>query len=408
MKNIFPGYSKKTEKEIKQLWEKGIIMFDANVLLNLYRYSNETRGTIIDLINKFKDKIFLPHQSALEYNRNRYEVIADQEKAYKEFIDKIEQIQKDLQSTSKPPFLSEKVHNDLNSIFKEVNSEVEKSIEKYCGYLKHDPIYDELSELFYERISEPYDEEKLNSLYEEGKKRYETKIPPGYEDEKSKEGNKKYGDYILWSQVIDKAKETKSPVIFITDERKKDWWWKIKDGRNMGPRQELVEEMSLKAQVEFHMYSSERFLSFGQSFLEEQVNQEALEEIKAMKLAEIEQSRRIQRITERVILRRLRSQEQLDFLKDRRNELKNNIFQIDTHQKSLMRESVDNSDIPEYIHNLSIQKAELESELNEINESLERFEINIADDNRIIHRIPTTEYIKRIIEENENKDDENN
>ena len=152
MKNIFPGFNKKTEDDIKNLWENGVIMFDANVLLNLYRYSNETRKTIINLISKFKDKIWLPHQSALEYNRNRYEVIADQEKAYKEFTDKITQIQKDLQSTSKPPFLSEKVHKDLNKVFEKVSAEVAESNDKYCGYLKSDPIYNELSELFNEKI----------------------------------------------------------------------------------------------------------------------------------------------------------------------------------------------------------------------------------------------------------------
>lgn len=408
MKNIFPGYSKKSEAEIKQIWEDGTIMFDANVLLNLYRYSNETRKTIIDLISKFKKKIWLPHQAALEYNRNRYEVIADQEKAYKEFTDKITQIQKDLQSTSKPPFLSEIVHKDLNNVFEKVNSEVEESIDKYCGYLKTDPIYEELSNLFENRISEAYDEKKLEVLYEEGKKRFEKKIPPGYEDEKNKDGNRKYGDFILWSQVIDKAKETKSSIIFITDERKKDWWWKIKDGRNMGPRQELTEEINLKANVDFHMYSSERFLSYGQNFLEEQVNQEALKEIKAMKFAELEQSRMLKRRTEREIRRRQREKERLEFLKQRKRELNENIFRIDAHQNSLMRDGIDNNEIQEYIHSLSIQKAEVENELNEVNERLESLSNERFDNNHLRHRIQPSEYFKKIIKDRENDDSEEN
>lgn len=408
MKNIFPGYSKKTEVEIKEIWENGTIMFDANVLLNLYRYSNETRKTIIDLITKFKGKIWLPHQSALEYNRNRYEVIADQEKAYKEFTDKITQIQKDLQSTSKPPFLSEKVHRDLNKVFEKVNSEVEESIDKYCDYLKSDPIYDELSKLFESKISEPYDGKKLEELYKEGQARFDKKIPPGYEDEKNKDGNRKYGDFILWSQVIDKAKETKAPIILITDERKKDWWWKIKDGRNMGPRQELTEEINEKAKVDFHMYSSERFLSYGQNFLKEQVNQEALKEIKAMKLAEIEHSRMLKRRNERELRKRVQEKERFEFLRQRKNELKENIFEIDKQQNSLMRDGIDNSDIQEYIHSLSIQKAELDNELNEVNERLESLSNNRFESNHLRHRIPRTEYYKRIIKNREKDSDENN
>jgi len=397
MKNIFPGFNKKTEDDIKNLWENGVIMFDANVLLNLYRYSNETRKTIINLIAKFKGKIWLPHQSALEYNRNRYEVIADQEKAYKEFTDKITQIQKDLQSTSKPPFLSEKVHKDLNKVFEKVSTEVAESIDKYCGYLKVDPIYNELSELFDKKISEPYNDDKLIELYKEGQERFDKKIPPGYEDEKNKDGNRKYGDFILWMQVIDKAKDSKSPIIFITDERKKDWWWKIKDGRNMGPRQELTEEIMEKAKVDFHMYSSERFLSYGQNFLKEQVNQDALEEIQEMKKAELEHMRMIKRKAEIDIRRRIRAKDKQDYLRKKQIELKENIYKIDSHQNSLMRDAMNNSDIQEYIHSLSIQKAELESELNELNERLESENLREYSDKDLLYR----KFLKNRTEDNE-------
>lgn len=57
MKNTFPGYRKKTEKEIKTLWENGTICFDASVLLNLYQYSNDTQNAIIELIQKFEKHI---------------------------------------------------------------------------------------------------------------------------------------------------------------------------------------------------------------------------------------------------------------------------------------------------------------------------------------------------------------
>lgn len=294
MKNTFPGYCKKTESEIKKIWENGIIIFDTNVLLNLYRYSDSTRNTILDLISKFSQQIYLPHQAGLEYNKNRYEVIAEQDKAYKEFLDKISQIQKDLQSTNKPPFLSNKIDKNLNSVFEEVSAEVQESIQKYCDYLKDDPIYNKISELFDNRITEPFSKEKLEEIYKEGEDRYKLKIPPGFEDEKTKDGNRKFGDLILWKQVIEKAKELQKDVILITDERKIDWWWKIKDGRNMGPRQELVEEIKNQANVDFHMYSSERFLSYGQSFLKEQINNQALEEILAMKKAEINEIKRME------------------------------------------------------------------------------------------------------------------
>ncbi|WP_329806297.1 PIN domain-containing protein [Flavobacterium facile] len=383
MKQLFPGYYKKNELEIKKIWENGVIIFDTNVLLNLYRYSDSTRDTILDLVSKFSEQIYLPHQAALEYNRNRYEVIAEQEKAYNEFLGKISQIQKDLQSTNKPPFLSSKVDKDLNSVFEHVSSEVQDSIKKYCEYLKDDPIYNRISELFSERITVPFSIEKLNEIYKEGEERYKLKIPPGFEDEKTKEGVRKFGDLILWKQIIEKAKELNKDIILITDDSKIDWWWKIKDGRNMGPRQELVEEIKTEANVDFHMYSSERFLSYGQSFLKEQINQQALEEIQAMKKAEMEEMRRIKRFKERNFMEKeATTKEEISFLRNKIEDLNKKIFNLNKHSESLFKETIENPEIQEYIHSLSIHEAELEEEKSALIhklESLQKTLLNFRD-----------------------------
>ena len=371
MKNTFPGYCKKSEIEIKKIWENGIILFDTNVLLNLYRYSDSTRDTILDLISKFSKQIYLPHQAGLEYNRNRYEVIAEQEKAYKEFLDKITQIQKDLQSTNKPPFLSTKIDKNLNSVFEDVSAEVQDSIQKYCDYLKDDPIYNKISELFENRITEPFTKEMLEEIYKEGDERYKMKIPPGFEDEKTKDGTRKFGDLILWKQVIEKAKELKKDVILITDERKIDWWWKIKDGRNMGPRQELTEEIKNQAQVDFHMYSSERFLSYGQSFLKEQINQQALDEIQAMKKAEMDHIKLLKFKEFKNKENEIKIKEEITYLRSKIESINEQKFLLNKRTENLFKESIENPEIQEYIHDLSLQDSELEEHKNELNSRVE-------------------------------------
>lgn len=387
MKELFPGYYRKTDGDIKQIWENGIIMFDTNVLLNLYRYSDSTQTTIIELIKKFSKQIYLPHQAALEYNRNRYEVIAEQEKAYNEFLDKISQIQKDLQSTSKPPFLSTKVDKELNVVFEKVGDEVKESIQKYCEYLKNDPIYNAISDLFSDRITKPFSNDELNEIFKEGEDRYKNKIPPGFEDEKTKEGNRKYGDLILWKQIIQTAKELKKDVILITDERKIDWWWKIKDGRNMGPRQELTEEMKLQANVGFHMYSSERFLSYGQSFLKEKINQHALEEIQAMKKAELEEMKRIQFMEKKIFERELRAKEEINFINKRIDDIDQRLFKLRKQRENLFEDSMESEDSQKYIHNASIHEAELDEQkmdlinrLNSIQKFLNESRIESSED----------------------------
>ncbi len=75
MKNIFTGYNKKTEDEIKNIWNEGLITFDANVLLDFYRFSKKSKEGFINLIKELTSKIFLTHQAALEFHRNRFEVI---------------------------------------------------------------------------------------------------------------------------------------------------------------------------------------------------------------------------------------------------------------------------------------------------------------------------------------------
>jgi hypothetical protein len=54
-------------------------------------------------------------------------------------------------------------------------------------------------------------------------------------------------------------KETKQPVILVTDDAKTDWWLEV-GGKKIGPRPELAQEMHEKAGVRFHLYRSSEFI----------------------------------------------------------------------------------------------------------------------------------------------------
>lgn len=339
----------------------------------------------------------------MEYNRNRYEVIAEQEKAYHDFLEKISQIQKDLQSSSKPPFLTPAVDKDLNRAFTKVSEEVEGSIQKYCDYLKEDPIYDNLSQLFQGRITDHFDDEKLKAIYKEGEERFKSKIPPRFEDEKTKESDRKYGDLVLWKEVIELAKELKKDVILVTDERKADWWWKLRDGRNMGARQELVAEIKKEADVAFHMYSSERFLRYGQTFLQEQINQQALEEIQAMKKAEMEEMDRIKSIKDYIEIRELSTIRELELLKKRINEVNNQIQKLSTQSEYIAKGSFKSKyELQDYMDSINFQKTFLDNERAELLQKLSLLEEQLkqADYNGLYNV-----YIHRLLQD---KSDDNN
>ena len=75
MKNRFAEYYKPTEAEVQDLWNTATIVFDTNVLLDLYRYDATTRDEVIQIITFYKERLWIPYQVGWEFHRNRKVVI---------------------------------------------------------------------------------------------------------------------------------------------------------------------------------------------------------------------------------------------------------------------------------------------------------------------------------------------
>ena len=84
MKNAIREFLDLNEQEKQDLWNKATFVFDTNVYLNLYRYSKETRDTLLLAMKERSDRIWMPYQVAWEYMRKRPEVIADSQTRYSE------------------------------------------------------------------------------------------------------------------------------------------------------------------------------------------------------------------------------------------------------------------------------------------------------------------------------------
>lgn len=156
-------------------------------------------------------------------------------------------------------------------------------------WIEKDEVLDTINSIFENNIGSNYSEEELSRIKKEGKDRYEKKIPPGYKDDKKSE-EKKYGDLILWYQIIDKAKETKKPIILISGDVKEDWWLE-KNGKRIMPLPQLKKEIFEKAGVDFHIYTSDRFLEYYDN---ESINKNTINEVR--KIRELEE--------EKIMLRR--------------------------------------------------------------------------------------------------------
>jgi len=101
------------------------------VLLNLYRYTPNTRSEFIKILERISDRLWIPHQVALEYQRNRLTVISQQEKAYSEVIDDLQDARNLLESKlneyRRHPYIDvEVIIEQTNKSFGAISKELEK------------------------------------------------------------------------------------------------------------------------------------------------------------------------------------------------------------------------------------------------------------------------------------------
>ena len=286
---------------------------DANILLNLYRYSDDTRKQFLKILKRLKSRVWVPHQAAKEYLRNRLGVIGQQEKAYEQTIEAIEKIEKDLKSKRQHPFLSEKSLASLCGSFDAVKAELDKSKSSHTSLIASDKILESIEKLIGGRVGDPYEEKTMDALAKEGEKRYELSIPPGYKDSSKKpDGDpyRKFGDLIIWKQLMEKSKSETKDIILVMDDNKEDWWLKFQ-GNTIGPQPELIEEFAKETGQKFHMYLADRFLEYAGQFLEEDVSEPVIEELK--RLREIEEHKYRQK---KEMMRRRRTKERTQILRE--------------------------------------------------------------------------------------------
>jgi hypothetical protein len=163
----------------------------------------------------------------------------------------------------------------------------------------NDTIRDELTSILNGKVGEPCSESDIGKIIEAGKRRYEKKVPPGWKDSGKDGGNledlQKYGDLILWFQIIDKAKSAKKNIIFVTDDKKEDWWWKI-EGKTIGPHYDLVKEFVFKTGFQFYMYQADPFMEFAKRYLDHDIDQTAIDEVKEIRTLDEEDSKKLMKV----------------------------------------------------------------------------------------------------------------
>ena len=290
MKELFPGYFREEHGEQGEIWKHAIFVFDANILLNLYRYSNKSREDFLRILKQIQDRVWISHQAVEEYFHNRLAVIKSQEAAYDDTMKDIDALESKLDNNRQHPFLDKTSLDDLLATFSKIKRELSESKKYHSDRILNDPIKETLAEIFDGKVGVAYTEEEFEAAFKNGETRYKRFIPPGYKDSIKAKGTdnyndqkRKFGDLIVWLQTLSYAKDSAKDVIFITDDKKEDWW-EIFNGKTIGPRPELVKEFIDFTSKRFYMYRADTFLNNANEFLNSNIAEETLAEVKQVHL----------------------------------------------------------------------------------------------------------------------------
>ena len=267
MREQFAAYYPPDRERRREFVTAGLVALDTNVLLDLYRMNTDAREDVLGLLRQLGDRLWVPHQAALEFHRNRFTVIHDQEqvltKLQKAVADAGDKLMRIVGNVRNHPIIDRKALEGViresfggnPQYLEELGQEPMLSIKTA---MDADPVLDAVTTLLADKVGQAYPPDEMTKVEAEGMQRVEVQRPPGYADAK-KEGSQAAGDYVLWRQLLDEAVTRKLPVLLVTNDQKEDWYRKL-HGITIGPRIELISEMLDEAGVPFHAQTLERFL----------------------------------------------------------------------------------------------------------------------------------------------------
>lgn len=258
MKDLFPEFYPPTADELQNYWENGIFAFDANVLLDVFRFSPSASSQLLDTIAALGDRAWLPNQAAVEYQQQWRKVVSTQLAAYEGAALRLDpsltDLEKALNKYKDTSVLLKPVHEALS----ELKAALKRVADEHARLVPSEELHDRLTTLFQGKVGAAYSADDLEKHYVEAEKRIAAKVAPGFKD-KSKDKPERYGDVIIWFQLIDHARATGKPLVFVTGDSKEDWWW-VESGKTILPQPSLRKEMREKAKVPFYAYSTESLL----------------------------------------------------------------------------------------------------------------------------------------------------
>ncbi len=271
MREIFKNYYELSNEDFEQLWAQGIFILDTNILLMPYRVPRSSRELLLGLFEDYKERFWIPFQVCLEFQEARLKARKQLPRDATAALEKLRDLKQSLRSvSSREDFEKSAEVRSINAAIRAIENISSEFLVDFGETPHDDPIFSRLTQIFEGRVGPPpANKMEYEALLKDADKRYQGETPPGYKDGDKKGDLRygghlypiKYGDLILWRQIIEKCRVDRiQAVALITDDKKEDWYQKD-DGEILGPRHELREEMAAEGRLErFWMYPFERFI----------------------------------------------------------------------------------------------------------------------------------------------------
>ncbi|MEV1115776.1 PIN-like domain-containing protein [Actinosynnema sp. NPDC049800] len=264
--DAFPGYRRPSEDELADALRSALVVVDANVLLNLYRYNESTRDDLLGLLRGVGDRLWVPHQVMREFWRNRLTVLAGRAVATDQVLTALGKQQRAaddaLHQWAKTTALADAVRDDLVRKVAKLHQDLVDVIGSHTpaspdspGVPGREPVLDQLEALLRGKVGAKPEPTRWTELVKEGKRRAAAKEPPGYLDAGKDESNLPEGaagDYLVWAQAVQEAARRDADLLFVTGDEKEDWWWRYRS-EFLGPRVELVEQFAAASGKQLYM-----------------------------------------------------------------------------------------------------------------------------------------------------------
>ena len=258
--------------------ENTLIVFDTNAWLDLYNIPMIALQEIVNGINKYMEKFWIPNQVYNEYKRNqkiKKDAVVELFKnarlySLEEINTSKDRVLQKIKTLKLQNYIYENdLYEDITEKFKELIDllkdgyrDLENKYDDDIKSITDKDIVDELVGRLFSKTEKDFSIIEKMHICEEGEIRYKYKIAPGYTDAgKEEDGNnftKNYGDLLIWKEMLRKVNGTALNMIFVQEERKKDW---LAEKKGCVLADVLIEEYSDVSNGKIEVCNFEGFLA---------------------------------------------------------------------------------------------------------------------------------------------------